>query len=191
MSQQNPHTLSSFIDSFKGGFRPNRFLVEGNIGAGQSTTKFHIQTASLPGSKISTMEIPYRGRVFKMPGNRDYTGWDITVLDDASESTGTQLWDDFHQWSENFNDHETNRIDSTLATSFGAATPSQDSAGKGMNNWTVKQLDIDGNSRKEITLVNCWPSKVGPIVLSMDKNDELVTFAVTLQYQYIQDILDK
>lgn len=183
----NPHQISTFIDQFKGGFRPNRFLVIGGIGSQQTVTKFHIQTASLPGSKISTIEIPYRGRVFKMPGNREYTGWDITVLDDASGSNGTQLWDDFHQWSENFNDHVTNKIDSAIATSFGAGSTENDN-GKGMNNWTVKQLDIDGNATKEITLVNCWPSKVGPIILSMDKNDELVTFAVTLQYQYIDEI---
>lgn len=191
MSTNNPHQISAFIDSFKGGFRPNRFLVEGSIGAGENVTKFHIQTASLPGSKISTIEIPYRGRIFKMPGNREYSGWDITVLDDVDESGGTRLWDDFHQWSENFNDHESNKIDSAIATSFGAATPSQETAGKGMNDWTIKQLDIDGNPRKEITLVNCWPSKVGPIILSMDKNDELVIFSVTLQYQYIKDITEK
>lgn len=183
-------SISNFIDKFKGGFRPNRFLVEGSIGNTESTTKFHIQTASIPGSKISTIEIPYRGRVFKMPGNRDYPGWDITVLDDLDENGGTELWDDFHKWSENFNDHISNTIDSTIATSFGAATPGQDAAGKGMNNWTVKQLDIDGNVKKTMTLVNCWPSKIGPIILSMDKNDELVTFSVTLQYQYLEDITE-
>jgi len=191
MSNITPHQITSFINSFNGGYRPNRFIVEGSIGADKQVTKFHIQSASLPGSKISTMEIPYRGRVFKMPGNREYTGWDIIVLDDTDEAGGTKLWDSFHLWSENFNDHVTNKIDSSIAFSFGAATPSQDAAGKGMNNWTVKQLDIDGISRKEMTLVNCWPSKVGPIMLSMDKNDELVTFSVTLQYQYLSDILDK
>lgn len=181
MTQQ--HTISSFITSFKGGFRPNRFIVNGSIGATETTTKFHILSATIPGSKINTMSIPYRGRVFKMPGNREYGAWEITVLDDIEAEQGTRLWDDFHTWSENFNDHVTNK--SLFATGFGALT-AETTSGRGMNNWTIQQLDIDGNITKTVILSNCWPSKVGQIALSMDKNDELVTFPVTMQYQYIK-----
>lgn len=185
MSQINPHPISSFITKFKGGFRPNRFIVEGSIGNTQNVTKFHILSSTIPGSKINTLQIPYRGRFFKMPGNREYGSWEITVLDDIQKSTGTELWDDFHEWSENFNDHVTNL--SLFPVGFSAlSTETQMNDTKGMNNWTVKQLDIDGNVSKTITISNCWPSKVGQISLSMDKNDELVTFSVTLQYQYLE-----
>lgn len=178
-------SISSFISQFKGGFRPNRYLVDGSIGGTESTTKFHILSASLPGSKINTMSIPYRGRNFKMPGNREYGAWEITVLDDVQRESGTKLWDDFHKWTENFNSHATNL--SKFPSGFGALEINgQNADGLGMNNWTIKQLDIDGNITKTVVLSNCWPSKVGQIALSMDKNDELVTFPVTIQYQYIK-----
>lgn len=182
-SDPDTHSISSFITKFKGGFRPNRFIVQGSIGDTEEVTKFHILSSSIPGSKINTMAIPYRGRFFKMPGNREYGAWEMTVLADVERATGTKLWDDFHKWSENFNDHITNL--SQFAFGFSAlSTETADT--KGMNNWTVKQLDIDGNITKTITVSNCWPSRVGQISLSMDKNDELVTFAVTLQYQYLE-----
>jgi hypothetical protein len=180
MASQQP--ISAFISNFRGGFRPNRFIVNGSIGSTENTTKFHILSATIPGSKINTMSIPYRGRFFKMPGNREYGAWEITVLDDVEKDSGKKLWDDFHEWSENFNSHETNL--SKFTSGFGALTK-ENTDGKGMNNWTIKQLDIDGNISKTVVLSNCWPSKVGQIALSMDKNDELVTFPVTMQYQYI------
>jgi hypothetical protein len=186
------HSISSFIGKFQGGFRPNRFRVTGQVGVGMPTSEFHIKSASLPGSTISTLQIPYRGRFFKLPGNRLYDPWTITVLDDKPSSTNgaanSGLWGAFHAWSEQFNHHDTNEIDSAIATNFGAQP--QTSTGtitddKGMISWTVNQLDIKGVVTKTITLQNCWPRKVGAIVLSMDNNEELITFPVTLSYQYI------
>lgn len=176
--------ITDFIGGFGGGLRPNRFRVTGKMGLGESTTIFHIKSSTIPGSKISTIEIPYRGRTFKMPGTRLYDSWDITVLDDSEEGNGTSLWDDFHQWSENFNSHEGNLIKQDLKYSFGSDGTNNNNLG--MNNWSVEQLDINGNSVKKITLWDCWPSRVGQILLSMDNNEELVTFPVTLQYQYLE-----
>lgn len=182
-------SIDSFIGKFKGGFRPNRFEVIGQVGAGLKTGTFHIRSASLPGSTISTLQIPYRGRFFKLPGNRSYDTWTITVLDDYPINTNgdkdSGLWGSFHRWSEQFNDHVNNTIDAGLLKTFGTNGQVNGDT-EGMINWTVKQLDINGSVVKTIELKDCWPTKVGAIVLSMDNNEELVTFPVTLTYQYIE-----
>jgi hypothetical protein len=177
------NSIQDFISNFQGGLRPNRFRVIGAIGEDGDTTDFHIISASLPASKISTIEVPYRGRIYKIPGNREYSEWEITILDDTA--SGTVLWKDFHDWSENFNSHVANTLAGGIAPGFGAGSNAS-ADGAGMNDWTVEQLDLNGVAVKKVTLINCWPSKVGAVSLSMDKNEELVSFPVTIQYQYIE-----
>ncbi len=183
----NFHKIDDFIDKFNGGYRPNRFRVTGQVGAGTKTSIFHIKSASLPASSISTLQIPYKGRFFKVPGNRLYDTWTITILDDVpptgSQTSGSDLWQSFHDWSEQFNSHVDNEILPSMLYDFGAGKGS-DSDELGMINWTVEQLDLVGASTKKITLYNCWPTKVGAVVLNMDNYEELVTFPVTLTYQY-------
>lgn len=169
------NTISEFIGGFGGGYRPNRFRVEGALGSiGSKIFTFHIKTANLPPSSISTIMVPYRGRNFKMPGNRTYAPWQITVLDD-NEADGTALWGYFHEWSNNINDHAANVTNS-------ADLDFTDE----MSSWDVYQLDINGEETKHIKLRYCWPAEVGPITLNMDDNETLSTFTVTLEYSYYE-----
>lgn len=190
----NYQSIDTFINKFNGGFRPNRFRVNGQVGAGEATNIFHIKSASLPASSMTTLQIPYKGRFFKLPGNRIYDTWTITVLDDtppegAAGAIGSNLWQSFHNWSEQFNSHVGNEVADGTEYTFGAAVKVNPGSGTdevGMINWTVEQLDLVGQVTKKITLFNCWPVKVGAIVLNMDNYEELITFPVTLTYQYFE-----
>jgi len=171
------HSISSFINNFGGGLRPNRFRVTGSVGSNTPNLTFHIRAASMPASTLSTLLIPYRGRTFKMPGNRTYATWQISVLDDIAQG-GVSLWRPFHDWSEQFNDHVTN-----------LTTAAQKDFTDKMTTWNVYQLDINGADLRRITLYNCWPSDVGQVALSMDTNDELVTFPINLEYSHYDVII--
>lgn len=168
----NYNSITDFIGAFGGGYRPNRFMVNGKVGTVSETLTFHIKAASLPASSISTIMVPYRGRNFKMPGNRTYTPWQITVLDD-NETEGTALWGRFHDWSNKINDHLDN-ITNAADLNFGDQ----------LQRWNIYQLDINGAVSKQIDLINCWPAEVGPIILNMDDNETLSTFTVTLEYSH-------
>lgn len=169
------NNITSFIGGFGGGYRPNRFRVSGKLGTtGKTVTNFHIKAANLPASSLTTISVPYRGRMFKMPGNRTYTPWQITVLDDTVKESGTALWGHFHTWSNKINDHLNNNTPAGTKLDFTGE----------METWDVYQLDINGNDTKQIKLYYCWPADVGPITLNMDDNETLSTFTVTLEYSY-------
>lgn len=155
--------ISQFITAFSGGLRPNRFRVSIN----GTAYNFHIRSAGLPGVVTNPINIPYRGRVFKMPGWRSYPPFQMTVLDD----TGVNLWNYFQTWSSAIFNHATN-------IGAGGNFTSQ------MRPVLIEQLDINGNlvPNRFWTLQNAWPSDVGEVRLSMDDNESYTTFNVTLEY---------
>ena len=43
---------------------------------------FLCRSAGIPASTIGTVEVPFRGRVIKLPGDRTFESWTITVMAD-------------------------------------------------------------------------------------------------------------
>jgi hypothetical protein len=165
--------LDDFIGQFNGGYRPNRFVLthtfggEGNDGG---DLQYHIRATSFPASTITTLNVPYRGRIFKMPGIRTYATWQITVLDDTNN-----LFEKYHSWSQALKEHKNNTT-SVNNTDFETV----------MQTITVQQLDYNGGVAKEMSLIKAWPSNIGPIQFDMENNETLLTFTVDFEYQYSQ-----
>jgi hypothetical protein len=178
MANVNPNSINSFISGFNGGLRPNRFLVVGTFpqlsGLSNNTDQFiyHVRGANIPGSDLSEIPVAYRGREFKIPGNRTYSTWQMTIIDDVQYS----LWSNFHKWSNAINNHVNNIPDSTAITNFNFTQIMQD--------WTVQQLDINGNCTRAVKLIGCWPSIISEISFLMDENESFCTFTVDMEYQY-------
>ena len=96
-TQQNSIPLRKITD-FKsrisgGGARPNLFEVElafpGVVGVENdvlSKARFLVKAAALPASTVSPIEIPFRGRVLKIAGDRTFDTWTITVMNDIDFS---------------------------------------------------------------------------------------------------------
>ena len=165
------------IDSFKnqlqsGGVRSNQFRVDmalPTIIAGATTAASKIQylcsATTLPKQTIGTTEVPFRGRKLQIAGDtRTFEPWDITVLNDDFS-----VYNTFEDWQNLINDVMSNR---TVAVEDYKAEAE------------IHQLNRDGNSIKQITLHGCFPSDIAAIDLSMDTDDEIQTFDVTLTYDY-------
>lgn len=163
--------LEDFIGQFNGGYRPNRFQLTHDFGgqAGPPLT-YHIRATSFPASTITTVNVPYRGRIFKMPGVRTYATWQITVLDDTNN-----LFERYHAWSQRLKEHKSN-----------TSSAGQSDFSSLMSSITVQQLDYNGGPAKKMTLIKAWPSNVGPIQFDMENNDTILTFTVDFEYQYSQ-----
>ena len=71
-----------------GGARPNLFEVTisdfpGYTDAVGEDIKFLCKGAQLPESTVGLVEVPFRGRTFKVAGDRTFAPWSITVINDT------------------------------------------------------------------------------------------------------------
>lgn len=165
--------ISVFKNAFNGGTRPNRFKVETD-GVINSNAQILIKAASMPPETIGILQLPYRGRVAKIPGDRVYAEWTFTVLDDTG---GNDLRSELREWHNKFNDHVSNTVSSDILSGDSDQ----------YKQWTVTQLDMEGNDLRSVSLQGCWPVEIGPIELSYDTADTATEFSVTLAYDYITD----
>ena len=86
-------TLSQFKSQLiGGGARPNLFEVElttlPEAVQGWEAEKFRYlcKAASLPASNIANVDVPFRGRIFKVAGDRTFEPWTVTVINDEDLS---------------------------------------------------------------------------------------------------------
>ena len=173
-----------------GGARPNLFEVNlGNFG-GDGTTggwntniesefRFMCKASSMPAQTIGSVEVPFRGRILKVAGDRTFEPWSVTVINDED----FKVRKGFEAWTEKIN---------ALATGVGEVDPNNY-----MGNGTIKQLSrsatVAGNDTAqkvlhEYKVEEIWPSEIGAIDLSYDTSDAIEEFTVTFQIQFFQSV---
>ena len=184
--------IQTFKEGFDGGTRPNRFVVGGEMylpsvnGDGKGSREaidmskagnhLLVKAASMPSQTLGILQVPFRGRFAKLPGDRAYPEWTFTVLDEPDKGAAS-LRRKFELWHSVFNPHASNKV----------SDPANILSGKGdaYTEWTVTQLDMLGDEIRVVRLHKCWPVEVGAIDLSYDTADTLTEFSVTLAYDYL------
>ena len=179
------------IDDFKANVvadfaRPNLFQVDLNFPTGIINNsalielgKFTVRAANLPASNIGVIEVPFRGRVLKIAGDRTFEPWTITVQNDSR----FVLRDAFEIWASSIQAYNENF---TSAAGLG----DQDDATGYFADMTVHQLarDVkDGDKPKILKsyrFYNVFPSNIAAIDLDFGSNDAIEEFTVELQTQY-------
>ena len=186
-------TISQFKGQLTGGgVRPNLFEVTLNFpnGSGQSLTfmsndatptqseqdlttdqvasklPFLVKAAALPASNITPVEVPFRGRVLKIAGERTFDSWTVTVLNDADFRIRTVL----EEWMNGI---------SRLTNGSGEVDPSDYTADA-----SVDQLSRNGDVLRRYNMVGMFPTNVSEIPLSMDTTDTIEEFTVEFQVLY-------
>lgn len=169
-------TVQDFRSKLKyGGARQNLFEVVlpfPAVSGGAAQTQqfsFMCKAASLPGEEIGVIPVPYFGRQIKVPGDRTFPEWTVTVISDED----FKLRDVFEQWSNALNGHFNNLRNPAALEAPGYSV-----------NATVIQYGKVGDSIKEYDMIGVWPSSVSPQDLAWDANDQIEEFQVTLQYQW-------
>jgi len=175
------------VDDFKarlkgGGARANLFKVTLNFpaaaGAGSDVIEkasFLCKTAQLPGSTVGSFDVNFRGRVLKLPAERTFDNWSITILNDTDFAIRNAM----ERWSNSIAGHAFN------TGTLDPASYQQD--------LIIEQLDRDGTSDegkviKRINIVGAYPATISPIELSYDTTGEIETFDVEWAYQYWTDL---
>ena len=179
--------LRGTIDDFKASVvndfaRPNLFQVDLNFPAtlGISSDITTFGNFTVRASQIGVVEVPFRGRVLKIAGDRTFEPWTITIMNDSQFSmrNAFEIWaNSIQAANENF----------TAAGTLGDAT---DSTGY-FADMLVHQLsrDIKSDSEspkilKSYKFYNVFPSNVSAIDLDFGNNDAIEEFTVELQVQY-------
>lgn len=163
------------VDDFKskikgGGARPNLFKVTINFPAfaegDVELTSFLVRTAQLPESLMSTIEVPFRGRILKVSGVRTFQPWNTTIFNDTDFAVRNAI----EKWSNAINAHSTN---------VGLVNPTDYQA-----DLIVEQLDRDETVLKTYNFRGAYPEQIGPIELDYQNNDAIEQFECVWQYQY-------
>ena len=186
-------TISQFKSQLRGGgARPNLFEVDITLGPnnnywadkGQDDFQFLCKATSMPTQTIGSVDVPFRGRILKVAGDRTFEPWSVTVINDENFS----IRKSFEAWGEAINGME---------GGSGIVAPSDY-----MASGTIKQLgrtDIatretgsptkttgDGNNvLYSYKVQDIWPSEIGSIDLSYESSDAIEEFTVTFQVQYM------
>ena len=181
-------TISQFKSKLVGGgARPNLFEVElATLPAAVSEAswsaddfKFMCKAAAIPAQNIASIDVPFRGRTFKVAGDRTIDTWTITIINDEKFN----LRRAFEEWTEQI---------AKLDNNLGATQP-----GSYMTNAIVYQLGRGATSSStsnageanavlaQYEFVDIFPTNVSELALSYDSSDTIEEFTVEFQVQSI------
>ena len=177
-------TISDFKSRLiGGGARPNLFEVRMTdlpdfVDDWPSETfQFMCKAAALPASNIAAIDVPFRGRIFKVAGDRTIDTWTITIINDED----FRIRNAMEAWMDGI---------AKLSNNLGATNPSAY-----MRNATVFQLGRGANPRSEnadgdrnavlaeYEFIDMFPTNISQIDLSYDSSDTLEEFTVEFQVQ--------
>ena len=165
-----------------GGARPNLFevtipaLPEGIAWDGD-TFRYMCKAASMPASTIANIDVPFRGRIFKVAGDRTVDVWSITVINDED----FKLRNAFEEWMD--------RI-AKLDNNLGATTPESYMVdaevfqlGRGSKLASSGNGGTDNAVLKQYKMQSIFPTSLSAIDLSYDTGDTIEEFTVEFQVQ--------
>ncbi len=165
-----------------GGARPNLFEVElttlpAGIAWNAENFRFMAKAAALPAQNIAQIDVPFRGRIFKVAGDRTIDTWTVTIINDESFN----LRNAFEEWTD---------LIAKLENNLGATDPEAYMVnakvyqlGRGSTPNSKSNSGTANSVLKEYEFFNIWPSAVAAIDLSYDSTDTIEDFTVEFQVQ--------
>ena len=182
-SSRENKTISQFKSALiGGGARPNLFEVElttlpAGISWDADSFRYMCKAAQLPAQNVANIDVPFRGRIFKVAGDRTIDTWTVTVINDE----GFILRNAFEEWA---------NLIAKLDTNLGATDPSAYMTnakvfqlGRGATTSSTTSAGSSNAVMKEYEFVDIWPSNVAAIDLSYDSSDAIEDFTVEFQVQ--------
>ena len=176
-NQLNPPPLRKITD-FKsklagGGARANLFEVVLSFPNSAPTdsnvldkSRFLIKAAALPASTIGPVNVPVRGRILKIAGDRTFETWTVTVINDTDFSIRSAL----ENWVNSIN---------RVSNGTGVTDPALYQADA-----FVYQLDRDGAVLREYHMYDIFPTNIAQIGLSYETTDVIEEFTCEFQVQW-------
>ena len=178
-----PHSIQDFKSTLVGGgARPNLFEVSLTTfpgGADYDATDFSIlcKAAQLPASNVASIDVPFRGRTFKVAGDRTFDTWTVTVINDTDFRIRTAM-EAWMQFIAQYGDgsgatNPTSYMEDAIVKQFSRKASAMSSeVNNGME--VIKQYKF----------YSIFPTNISAIDLSYDSSDQIEEFTVEFQVQY-------
>ena len=191
-------TISDFKSALQGGgARPNLFEVtipslpvaaEATWNTtNQTNFNFLCKAAALPASNVAPIDVPFRGRILKVAGDRTFDTWTVTIINDEDFTIRTAM----EQWMNGI---------SKLDNASGATNPSSymtdafvyqlgRGASKGRHSTSnngVNGTDSGVKPLRTYKFFDIFPTNVAQIDLSYENTDAIEEYTVEFQVQYWQ-----
>ena len=175
------------ISQFKGaliggGARPNLFEVElttlpAGIEWSADNFRYMCKAAALPASNVAAIDVPFRGRIFKVAGDRTFDTWTVTIINDEGFILRTAM----EEWMNQISKLE-NNLGATNPASYmtnakvyqlgrGSKTSSEDNSGD--KNTVLREYEFN----------DIFPTNISAIDLSYESSDTIEEFTVEFQVQ--------
>jgi hypothetical protein len=163
------------------GARPNLFectmtfptAVIANSNAVQEKFTFFARSAQIPGSQVNAIPVNYFGREVKFAGNRIFTEWTVTIINDEDFKVRNAL----EVWMNGLNSHRFNLRNPNMVNSFDY-----------QQDGYVKQYSKTGDVLKAYKFIGLFPTDLSPIEVDWASNDMIEEYAVTFAYQWWETI---
>ena len=159
-------TISNFSSKFRGGVRPNLFNCSITPPAGvllSNDFSFHCKGTSMPASSVPAIDVNYLGRQLKVPGDRTYADWTVTVYNDVDMS----IRHAFEGWMNLIQNHGANY--QALDNPYGQGT--------------VTQISRKGEAVSSY-FMEIMPTEVAAIDVAWDSNDAVEEYTVNFAVNY-------
>ena len=166
-------SIDTFREKLNGGSKANLFRMEiglEEIIEGVDLTDFPVlcKSGAIPAFTLGVIEVPFRGRRIKIPGDRTYGDWTATFVNDDAQN----IRKSFDNWLNSIVDVNGENALRTGTTSYRSTI-------------TINQLRPDGTIARIYQLYDAFPTDVSAIDLSYDTTDAIQEFTVTFQYHYL------
>ena len=182
-STRENKTISQFKSQLiGGGARPNLFEVElttlpAGIAWPADNFRYMCKAAQLPASVIANIDIPFRGRIFKVAGDRTIEPWSITIINDEDFRIRKAM----EEWVD---------LIAKLENNLGATDPSAYMVnakvfqlGRGSTPSSKNNAGDRNAVLREYEFIDIFPISVSSIDLSYDSSDTIEEFVVDFQVQ--------
>ena len=189
MATRTNRTISDFKTAMQGGgARPNLFEVEMTLSGlgfelpGFDATEFAFmcKAANIPAQTVASIDVPFRGRIFKVAGDRTIDTWTVTIINDET----FDLRGAFETWTEQL---------AKLDNNLGATDPNAYMAsamvyqlGRGADPSSKSNAGTANALLQTYKFIDIFPTEVSAIDLSYDSSDTIEEFTVTFAVQSIE-----
>ena len=168
--------INTFRSKLNGGSKANLFRMDIALNDGiddvdLDAANFSVlcKSGAIPAFTLGVIEVPFRGRRIKIPGDRTYGDWTATFVNDGNQN----IRKTFDNWLK------------SIVNPDGEEDIRSSSEDTYRSTITVNQLKADGTIARKYKLFDAFPTDVSAIDLSYDTTDAIQEFTVTFQYHYL------